>query len=155
MKQFKSRSGFTLVELVIVMAVIAVVLGVVIPNLRGMQAESQLSKVEGDLNTIKAALVSYQKNNEGQLPPNIHAALLAASPPIITEIVQDPFNTDTGTGTYGYTVLGDGDAGLVWVVFSKGPRADTLGTAYDDASNTFLYSGSGKAISNVNVVKTP
>ena len=34
-----NRKGFTLVELVIVMAVIAVILSVVIPNLRGSQAE--------------------------------------------------------------------------------------------------------------------
>lgn len=111
LKTRAGQKGFTLVELVIVMAVIAVILSVVIPNLRGMQAESQLSKVEGDLKTIKSALTSYQRNNDGQLPANIHAALVAASPQLITETVIDPFDTDTTNHTYGYTVLGDGDAG--------------------------------------------
>ncbi len=149
----KSRSGlgtkekgFTLVELVIVMAVIAVILSVVIPNLRGMQAESQLTKAEGELNTLKSAITSYWRNNS-TYPQNIRADLVNASPQIISAPVSDPFNTD-GSGSYGFQMINDPTFGLVWCAWTKGPKADTLGWAWDNVNQKALWTGGGRLISN-------
>src|SRR5436305_14542520 len=97
----QSQKGFTLVELVIVMAVIAVILSVVIPNLRGMQVESQLTKVDGELNTLKTAVTSYWRNNSNKYPTNIHSNLTTAIPQIIAAPLADPFVTDSTNNTYG------------------------------------------------------
>ena len=147
-----NEKGFTLVELVIVMAVIAVILSVVIPNLRGMQAESQLTKAEGELNTLKTAITSYWRNNANAYPPDITAALTGASPQIIPASLQDPFNT--ASGTYGYSSGNDADFGDYFAVYTKGPKADTTAVTWDSTNNRVTYDGGGRVVSNAPVVKT-
>ena len=151
MKRTKQNSGFTLVELVIVMAVIAVILSVVIPNLRGMQAESQLTKAEGELNTLKTAITSYWRNNSNAYPSNITTDLTGASPQIIPASLQDPFNT--ASGTYGYTSGNDTDFGDYFAIYSKGPKGDTSSVTWDGTNNRVTYTGGGRVVSNAPVVK--
>ena len=147
----RHQRGFTLVELVIVMAVIAVILSVVIPNLRGMQAESQLTKSEGELNTLKTAITSYWRNNSNAYPANISGALINASPQIIALALQDPFNT--ASGTYGYSSGNDADFGDYFAVYTKGPKADTTAITWDSTNNRITYTGGGRVVSNAPVVK--
>ena len=152
MMRTKRNSGFTLVELVIVMAVIAVILSVVIPNLRGMQAESQLTKSEGELNTLKTAITSYWRNNSNAYPSNIVADLVNASPQIIPASLQDPFNTSSGT--YGYMSGNDTDFGDYFAVYTKGPKADTTTVTWDGTNNQITYTGGGRVVSNAPVLKS-
>src|SRR6478736_5104715 len=123
MRLTRNQKGFTLVELVIVMAVIALILSVVIPNLRGMQQEGQVTKAEAELNTLKTAIVSYWRNNSNAYPVNISSALINASPKVITAIMQDPFLTDTSTtpNTYGYVTGTDTTFGAYFAIYTKGP----------------------------------
>ena len=151
MSNRKNQKGFTLVELVIVMAVIAVILSVVIPNLRGMQAESQLTKSEGELNTLKTAITSYWRNNSNAYPADITTSLTNASPQIIPASLQDPFNT--ASGTYGYTSGTDADFGDYFAVYTKGPKADTTAVVWDSTNNRVTYTGGGRVVSNAPVVK--
>lgn len=147
----RQQSGFTLVELVIVMAVIAVVLSVVIPNLRGMQAEAQLSKAEGELNTLTTALASYWRNNNNVYPPNISAALVNASPQIIPAPLADPF--DTANGTYAYATGYDSVFGDYFVAYTRGPKADTTTYTWDATNSRVVYTGGGRLVSNAPVLR--
>ena len=152
-KTYRAKpKGFTLVELVIVMAVIAVILSVVIPNLRGMQAESQLTKSEGELNTLKTALTSYWRNNANVYPADITTSLTNASPQIIPASLQDPFNT--ASGTYGYSSGTDASFGDYFAVYTKGPAADTTAVTWDATNKRITYSGGGRVVSNAPVLKT-
>ena len=150
-----SKKGFTLVELVIVMAVIAVILSVVIPNLRGMQQESQITKAEGELNTLKSAIVSYWRNNGNVYPANITTALTGASPQIVSAILTDPFSTDTSTtpATYGYATGTDSTFGDYFMIYSKGPSGFTTAPAWDTATAKVTFAGSGRVVSNAPVQK--
>jgi prepilin-type N-terminal cleavage/methylation domain-containing protein len=147
----RSEKGFTLVELVIVMAVIALILAVVIPNLRGMQQEGQLTKAEGELQTLKTAVTSYWRNNSNAYPADIQKSLTTASPPIITALLNDPWKTDA-SGTYGYTTGTDATFGDYFIIYTKGPKADSA-PAFDAASQSVKYTGSGRVVSNAPVVK--
>lgn len=148
----RELGGFTLVELVIVMAVISLILSVVIPNLRGMQQEGQLTKAEAELDTIKTAITSYWRNNGNVYPANITTALTGASPPIITQVLNDPFNTDAVNQTYGYITGTDTTFGDYFIVYSKGPKGDTL-PAWNASSQAVQYSGSGRVTSNAPTLK--
>ncbi len=148
----KNEKGFTLVELVIVMAVIAVILSVVIPNLRGMQAESQLTKSEGELNTLKTAITSYWRNNANVYPADIATSLTNASPQIIPATLSDPFNT--ASGNYGYMSGNDTVFGDYFGVYTKGPKADTTSVTWDATNKRISYSGGGRVVSNAPVVKS-
>ena len=120
----RANKGFTLVELVIVMAVISVILLKVTPMLKGMQNESQLTKAEGDLKTLKSAITSYWKNNGNVFPPSI-GSLVNANPQIISTPPTDPWNTgsDTGEpGTYAYLYGVDATAGPWFLACTQGPR---------------------------------
>ncbi len=141
----KKENGFTLVELVIVMAVIALILSVVIPNLRGMQQEGQITKVESELQTLKTAVTSYWRNNANAYPADL-ATLLTASPTIITAELKDPFLT--ATNTYGYVRGNDASFGDYFIVYSKGPKGDTTSSAIAFNSGVIQWSGSGRVVSN-------
>lgn len=127
----QSKKGFTLIELVIVLAVIAILLGVIIPAYKGMQEEGQYSEAEAELNTLKTAVISYYRHN-GSYPSNIHSVLTAASPKIITETLDDPFKTDASTtpNTYGYNYGTESGFGDWFYIYSKGPDL-VGGTSFD------------------------
>ena len=148
----RKEKGFTLVELVIVMSVIALILSIAIPHFHAMQNEGQLTQVEGDLNTLKSAVVAYWKNNDFVYPPNVHTALTGMTPAVITKTLNDPFNTDTTNNTYGYSTGVDTTFGAYFIVYTKGPNGDTSPT-WDGTNKRVNYTGSGLVVSSAPVVK--
>ncbi len=57
------RAGFTLVEMVLVLGIIALLVGAGIVSLVGVLDSGKKTRVKGDLNTISAALRSYETDN--------------------------------------------------------------------------------------------
>lgn len=53
------RAGFTIIELLIVVAIIAILAAIAIPNLLEAQTRSKVSRVKADLRTMQTALESY------------------------------------------------------------------------------------------------
>ena len=70
-QRYRKSSGFTLVEMVIVMAVITVLIGATVPLIHGMTENATLTKCESELNTLKSSIISYWRNNGYRLPTNI------------------------------------------------------------------------------------
>jgi len=163
LRKLRNEKGFTLVELVIVMAVIALILSVVIPNLRAMQQEGQLTKAESELQTLKTAIVSYWRNNTNVYPDNITTTLTGASPAVISAALADPFETEASsespTGyTYGYKQGPSSLFGPWFAIFSKGPKGDTVDAqvTWEEVSGTgfIQYCGTGRVVSNAPVKRT-
>lgn len=152
MKKLISKKGFSVVELVIVLAVIALILSITVPNFRSMQQEGSLTKAEGDLDTIKIAVTSYWRNNSKAYPANIHTALTSTNPAVITKVLTDPWVSDAATGTYAYTTGSDSAFGDYFIVYTKGPKGDTAPT-WDATAQSVLYTGTGRVVSNAPVVK--
>jgi type II secretion system protein G len=73
------QKGFTLIELMIVIAIIAILAAILIPNFLHARAESQTSACEGNLKQIATALEEYSVDNSGQYPAaaNVTTALFA------------------------------------------------------------------------------
>lgn len=114
----KKGRGFTIIELLIVMAVIAILVGIAIPSFRAMQSEAWKTKAQGDVRVLKIALESYYKNN-GSFPAatGYQTALLSASPRILEAALEDPFNPGN---PYQYALSNNGS---YYVVYSIGPGA--------------------------------
>ena len=88
----KKRSGFTLVELLIVMAVLAILVGIAVPAFQGMREQGNVARSQGDLRTIQNALESYYGTNNAYPPAATYQAdLLAATPKILSSTKNDPF----------------------------------------------------------------
>ncbi|MCB2156186.1 type II secretion system protein GspG [bacterium] len=93
----KTRA-FTLIELIIVVAIIAILAGIGIPNLLEAQTRSKVSRTKADLATVATALEAYHADNNRYPPSTLvprFARLLPLTTPIsyITTIPTDVFRT--------------------------------------------------------------
>ena len=65
----KSNNAFTLIELLIVVAIIAILAAIAVPNFLEAQTRSKVSRAQADLRSIATALESYAVDNN-KYPPN-------------------------------------------------------------------------------------
>ncbi len=140
----KKSKAFTLIELLIVMAVIAILIAIAIPSFRGMQNEARKTKAQGDVRVIKTAIESYYKNNGNLYPDvtNYQTTLKNASPTIMEANLYDPFIAG-GSTPYSYALSGGTPANSnYYVIWSVGPAG--TGTAAVSAAG--IVSAPGDAI---------
>ncbi len=129
----KTRA-MTLMELLIVMAVLAVLIGIPFLSFRGLQNEGKTARARGDLRTLRLAIESYYKNNRNLYPglENYLTTLLVAVPQIVDHPLYDPFG-ETNTTPYSYALSGeDPSSSRYFIVYSVGPREN--GSAMVDSN---------------------
>lgn len=121
MKNIKSQKGFTLIELVVVIAILGILAGIAIPRFMDATASARGARIVADLRTIDSAAMLYQAKT-GNLPgseadlttdasANSKYVLLAAWPAPATgkAIITNNKNTAlTWTVTTDKYVLKDG-----------------------------------------------
>ncbi len=120
------NKGFTILEILVVLAVLAILIGMAVPRIKGMQDQGSITKVKSELKSLQTALESYRINrNPNAYPPaskenkaSITATtLVLTSPQILSSIMYDPFGA-TGTTEYRYLLSSNG---TYYVVASNGP----------------------------------
>lgn len=63
-----NKKGFTLVELVVCIAILAILAGLAIPRFIAMQEEARGAKLLADMRTIESMAVAYASQHEGEYP---------------------------------------------------------------------------------------
>ncbi len=131
------KKGFTLIEIMIVIAVIAILAGISLPYMKGMQDEGNIAKAAGELRTLTTAVESFYIHNSQAYPvqtttvdsdwQSVASSLTAASPTIIKSALTDPFKTSQ---EYSYATSA-ASSSVYYVVFSVGPdgTADITGVS--------------------------
>ena len=82
----KAQSGFTIIELLIVIAIIAILAGLVLNNFQGAQAKARDTQRVTDLNNVHSKLEEYYNENNGY--PNTFTQ--TTFPGIDGESLKDP-----------------------------------------------------------------
>jgi len=132
------RKGFTILELLIVISVIAILVGIALPRFKGMQDEGNIAKAKGELRTIQTAAESYYIHNSTM--PTL-AQLTTAVPNIVgTTLPKDPFVAG-GATDYGYATNG-----AYMVAFSVGPGG--AGTAAINAAGAVTAAANTVYVTN-------
>lgn len=136
-KRLKSKKGFTLIEVLLVVAIIAILAGIVIlaVNPAKQLADTRNAQRRADVNTIINAAYQYSIDNNGNLPASILVAGVAPANDICT-------TGGTCTGLTDLTVLTTN--GKYLVSLPKDPSTatanDTKYTIVKDANNRLVVS---------------
>jgi general secretion pathway protein G len=141
MKASKSVKGFTLIELMIVVAIIGILAAIAIPKFADLIRKSGEGASKGNVGSIRSALSIYYGDMEGQYPADIAALTVAgkylatipnAKAPnyhsdnsAIEELVSGA-PSDAGGWAYD-NVTTDPNLGTVWVACT---HTDTKGTTW-------------------------
>jgi general secretion pathway protein G len=133
----RRRAGFTLLEMVIVLGIIAMILGGAIFAMRGIGDAAKLRQVESDFKSFQSALAMY-KLNAGSFPTTQQGLKALVEKPTSTPVprrwvqVMSKLPTDPWDSPYIYRFPGKKRANEFEMI-SKGP--DGLENTADDLSS--------------------
>jgi len=110
------RRGFTLIELMVAVAIIGIIAGIAVPKYLDIVQKSQEGSTKGNLGAIRSALVLYYSENDSEYPrdnlnsmffgghhymPEIPAMqVISAQHPISRSVTAESAPTDIATWSY-------------------------------------------------------
>jgi len=123
-----SSRGFTLLEIMIVMAIMGILITIAQPNLKLSIVRAKEAVLRDDLFQIRDALDQYYADN-GKFPSQLADLINQSerSKSYLRSIPKDPFTSAADW----ITIALDGEDGGVFDVHSASPLIGTDGTAYN------------------------
>ena len=67
----KKKKGFTLLELLVVLAILAILIAIAIPVYKNQKEKAAITAHNANVRVLETALESYRQDNNGELPKDI------------------------------------------------------------------------------------
>jgi general secretion pathway protein G len=120
------RSGFTLVELLLVVTILGILAAVVIPSVIGHDEEARIQATRTSIGAIEQSVQVFAMRHNGKLPDNLEE--LTASTDDRPGLLKEGALNDSWGEPFGYT-----KQGKKFTISSAGPDTE-MGTE-DDITN--------------------
>jgi prepilin-type N-terminal cleavage/methylation domain-containing protein len=89
----KQRNAFTLVELVVIIAILGILAAYAVPKYQELYLQALLSEAKAQLATVRSALNIYYAQHEGHYPDTIDGSLFAdGTVPAVTVTAGDYYH---------------------------------------------------------------
>ncbi|MFH1074681.1 MAG: type II secretion system protein [Candidatus Firestonebacteria bacterium] len=134
----KSKKGFTLIELMIVVAIIGILAAVAIPRFAQMLDKSREGATKGNLSAIRSAVSIYYSEKEGVWPADLSTSFTSYLYPIPPAKANQLGNVSTVTlaadvptsASTGWAYVTTAGATYVGNVFCNSTATDTKGSSF-------------------------
>lgn len=127
-KKKRSDRGFTLLELLIVLAIMGVLITIAQPNLKSSIVRAREAVLRENLHQMREAIDQYYADN-GKYPAQL-TDLFNSTDKAKSYLRENPKDPFTGAADW-ITVAVEGDDGGVFDVHSASPLVASDGTAYN------------------------
>ncbi len=101
----KKSKGFTLLELLIVLAIMAILIAIAIPVYKGQKEKAAITAHNANVRVLETAVESYSQDHSGNLPTKLEDL----KPDYIKEVPKIPASSDErlkGVGEYSFDEKG-------------------------------------------------
>jgi len=146
-----AQRGFTLIEMMVVVAIIAILVALLAPNFIRARAQAQTAACEANLKEIATALELYQTDHDAYPVASNQSIDGNTSDPLTPYLRQVPVDPAAGRGSfYSYSVRTAAGGSTSYTIVCPGRHdAATLQTISPGTTNTHLQYDSGTGLSAV------
>ena len=98
------KKGFTLLELLVVLAILAILIAIAIPVYKGQKEKAAITAHNANVRVLETAVESYRQDNSGNLPVDLEKLV----PDYIKSIPKVPASENEKLKGKSYSIESDG-----------------------------------------------
>jgi type II secretion system protein G len=130
-----SERGFTLIEMMIVVAIIAILVGILVPNFIRARAQAQTAACEANLKEIATSLEEYETDHEAYPDVTTLTNVTNTDANLGTYLRQTPIDPVAPNGNYEYEVANYNEGNASYTIICPGLHDPATLTAIGGSSS--------------------